>query len=106
MKSSSSEESVRKRSHSVGGNSLAPSTLSTMTTTNICDINDTVMDSGKQDIIGKDWQALYSVIFKDMQFFKTHEKLHFVNRWHKEIHLSRWTACIWNVYGIYGFGIE
>ncbi|KAG5672006.1 hypothetical protein PVAND_002169 [Polypedilum vanderplanki] len=50
MKSSSSEESVRKRSHSVGGNSLAPSTLSTMTTTNICDINDAVMDS-KQDII-------------------------------------------------------
>lgn len=52
MKSSSSEESVRKRSHSVGGNSLAPSTLSTMTTTNICEITDAVMDS-KQEIIGK-----------------------------------------------------
>ena len=52
MKSSSSEESVRKRSHSVGGNSLAPSTLSTMTTTNICEITDAVMDI-KQEIIGK-----------------------------------------------------
>jgi hypothetical protein len=52
MKSSSSEESVRKRSHSVGGNSLAPSTLSTMTTTNICDINDAVMD-GKPEEMGK-----------------------------------------------------
>lgn len=52
MKSSSSEESVRKRSHSVGGNSLAPSTLSTMTTTNICEISDAVIDI-KQEIIGK-----------------------------------------------------
>ena len=40
MKSSSSEESVqRKRAHSQGACSLTPSLLSTMTTTNICDIN-------------------------------------------------------------------
>lgn len=52
MKSSSSEESVRKRSHSVGGNSLAPSMLSTMTTTNICDIDDVITDT-KQDVIGE-----------------------------------------------------
>lgn len=52
MKSSSSEESVRKRSHSVGANSLTPSALSVMTTTNICDINDAVMDV-KQDILGE-----------------------------------------------------
>lgn len=51
MKSSSSEESVRKRTHSVGASSLAPSLLSTMTTTNICDINDVIMDA-KQDVIG------------------------------------------------------
>ncbi|CRK86971.1 CLUMA_CG000784, isoform A [Clunio marinus] len=50
MKSSSSEESVRKRSHSVGAASLAQNTLSTMTTTNICDINDVIMDA-KQDVI-------------------------------------------------------
>jgi hypothetical protein len=36
----------------VGANSLAPSTLSTLTTTNICDINDTVIDD-KQDLVGK-----------------------------------------------------
>jgi len=52
MKSSSSEESVRKRSHSVGANSLAPSVLSTLTTTNICDINDVIMDA-KPDAIGE-----------------------------------------------------
>lgn len=52
MKSSSSEESVRKRSHSVGANSLAPSMLSTLTATNICDINDVIMDA-KQDVIGE-----------------------------------------------------
>ena len=51
MKSSSSEESVRKRSHSIGANSIAPSTLSVMTTTNICDIDDAVIE--KQDIVGK-----------------------------------------------------
>lgn len=53
MKSSSSEESVRKRSHSVGANSLAPSMLSTLTATNICDINDVIMDGAKQDLIGE-----------------------------------------------------
>lgn len=52
MKSSSSEESVRKRSHSVGANSLAPSVLSAMTATNICDINDVIMDA-KEDVIGE-----------------------------------------------------
>lgn len=52
MKSSSSEESVRKRSHSIGANSLAPSTLSVMTTTNICDIDDAVIVE-KQDIVGE-----------------------------------------------------
>ncbi|CAH1729157.1 unnamed protein product [Chironomus riparius] len=58
MKSSSSEESVRKRSHSVGGNSLAPSTLSTMTTTNICEITDSVMDT-KQEIIDDTKKYIY-----------------------------------------------
>lgn len=52
MKSSSSEESVRKRSHSVGANSLAPSVLSAMTTTKICDINDVMMEA-KQDVLGE-----------------------------------------------------
>lgn len=52
MKSSSSEESVRKRSHSVGANSLAPSVLAAMTTTNICDIDDVVMNA-KQDVLGE-----------------------------------------------------
>jgi hypothetical protein len=52
MKSSSSEESVRKRSHSVGANSLAPSMLSTMTTMNIYDINDVIIDT-KPDAIGE-----------------------------------------------------
>lgn len=58
--SSSSEESVRKRSHSLGGNSLAPSTLSTLTATNICDINDAVMDN-KQDTTGK--CLVFSIFF-------------------------------------------
>jgi hypothetical protein len=52
MKSSSSEESVRKRSHSVGAHSLAPGVLSAMTTTNICDIDDVVMNA-KQDVLGE-----------------------------------------------------
>lgn len=52
MKSSSSEESVRKRSHSVGANSLTPGILSAMTTTNICDIDDVVMNA-KQDVLGE-----------------------------------------------------
>jgi len=55
MKSSSSEESVRKRTHSVGANSLAPSMLSTMTTANICDINDVIMDPNpkQENVIGR-----------------------------------------------------
>lgn len=48
MKSSSSEESVRKRSHSVGGNQFA----NTLTAANICDINIDNLDT-KQDLIGE-----------------------------------------------------
>lgn len=48
MKSSSSEESVRKRSHSVGGNQFA----NTLTTSTICDINIDNLDT-KQDLIGE-----------------------------------------------------
>ena len=83
MKSSSSEESVRKRSHSIGANSIAPSTLSVMTTTNICDIDDAVIE--KQDIVGKFkpiFHLLYMCVNKYMKFY-------FVNRWHKEVCLSR-----------------
>jgi hypothetical protein len=48
MKSSSSEESVRKRSHSVGTNSSVFSTPAA----NICDINDVIIDP-QRDVIGE-----------------------------------------------------